>query len=230
MGGNAVELQEIVCRLELLSTPENIEGMARFGITPEKTYAVRIPELRKIAKETGKNHEMALKLWALDFRETKILACMIEDPEMVSSAQMNEWALEFDYWEICDQCCMNLFSKTKFAYEKIFEWGEHEEEFVKRAAFSLLAVLAVHDKKQSDEQFEQYFPLLISASTDNRNFVKKSVNWALRSIGKKNSSLNKSSIDLAEEIMAINTKSSKWIASNALKELRSEKVRKKLRI
>lgn len=225
-----MELQEIVGRLELLSTPENIEGMARFGITPEKTYAVRIPELRKIAKETGKNHEMALKLWALDFRETKILACMIEDPEMVSSAQMNEWALEFDYWEICDQCCMNLFSKTKFAYEKIFEWGKHEEEFVKRAAFSLLAVLAVHDKKQSDEQFEQYFPLLISASTDNRNFVKKSVNWALRSIGKKNSSLNKSSIDLAEEILAINTKSSKWIASNALKELRSEKVRKKLGI
>ncbi|MTK64509.1 MAG: DNA alkylation repair protein [Methanobacterium sp.] len=225
-----MELQELVGRLESLSKPENIEGMARFGITPEKTYAVRIPELRKIAKETGKNHEMALKLWELDFRETKILACMIEDPEMVSSAQMNEWTLEFDYWEICDQCCMNLFSKTKFAYEKIFEWGVHEEEFVKRAAFSLLAVLAVHDKKQADEQFEQYFPLLISASTDNRNFVKKSVNWALRSIGKKNSRLNKSSIDLAEEIFAINTKSSKWIASNALKELRSEKVRKKVGI
>jgi 3-methyladenine DNA glycosylase AlkD len=225
-----MELQDIVGRLELLSTPENIEGMERFGITPEKTYAVRIPELRKIAKESGKNHELALELWELDFRETKILACMIDDPERVSSAQLNEWVLEFDYWEICDQCCMNLFRKTSFAYNKIFEWGENEAEFVKRAAFSLLAVMAVHDKKQPNQQFEQYYPLLISASTDNRNFVKKSVNWALRSIGKKNSSLNKSSIDLAEEILALNTKSSKWIASNALKELKSEKVRKKLGI
>jgi 3-methyladenine DNA glycosylase AlkD len=223
-----MELQEIVAKLELLSTPENIEGMERFGITPEKTYAVRIPELRKIAKESGKNHELALELWELDFRETKILACMIDDPKMVSSSQLNAWVLEFDYWEICDQCCMNLFRKTSFAYDKIFEWGEHEAEFVKRAAFSLLAVMAVHDKKQPNHQFEQYYPLLISASTDNRNFVKKAVNWALRSIGKKNSSLNKSSIDLAEEILALNTKSSKWIASNALKELKNEKVRKKL--
>ncbi|ADZ08708.1 hypothetical protein Metbo_0456 [Methanobacterium lacus] len=223
-----MELQEIVMRLELLSTPENIEGMEKFGITPEKTYAVRIPELRKIARESGKNHDLALELWELDFRETKILACMIDDPKMVSSDQLNAWVLEFDYWEICDQCCMNLFRKTSFAYDKIFEWGEHEAEFVKRAAFSLLAVMAVHDKKQPNQQFEQYYPLLISASTDNRNFVKKAVNWALRSIGKKNSSLNKSAIYLAEEILALNTKSSKWIASNALKELKSEKIRKKL--
>jgi 3-methyladenine DNA glycosylase AlkD len=225
-----MELQEIIDRLESLSKPENIEGMARFGITPDKTYAVKIPQLRKIAKETGKNHELACKLWKLDFRETKILACMIDDPIMVSSRQLDEWVMEFDYWEICDQCCMNLFRKTDFAYDKIFEWGEHEEEFVKRAAFSLLAVLAVHDKMQPDEQFEQYFPLIISASTDNRNFVKKAVNWALRSIGKKNRKLNASSIHIAEEILDINTKSSKWIAKNALLELKSEKVRKKLGI
>lgn len=225
-----MELQEIIDRLESLSSPENIEGMAKFGITPEKTYAVKIPELRKIAKETGKNHRLALKLWELDFRETKILACMIDDPKMVSSEQLNEWVLEFDYWEICDQCCMNLFRKTPFAYDKIFEWGEHVDEFVKRAAFSLLAVMAVHDKMQPDEKFESYFPLIISASTDNRNFVKKAVNWALRSIGKKNSALNKRSIELAERILALNTKSSKWIANNALKELKSENVRKKLGI
>lgn len=225
-----MELQEIINRLESISNPGNIEGMARFGITPEKTYAVKIPELRKIAKEAGKNHDLALKLWELDFRETKILACMIDDPKMVSSKQLNEWASEFDYWEICDQCCMNLFRKTVFAYDKIFEWGEDEDEFVKRAAFSLLAVMAVHDKMQPDERFEDYFPLLISASTDNRNFVKKAVNWAIRSIGKKNSNLNKKSIELAEEILALNTKSSKWIANNALKELKSENVRKKLEI
>jgi len=225
-----MELQEIINRLESISNPGNIEGMARFGITPEKTYAVKIPELRKIAKEAGKNHDLALKLWELDFRETKILACMIDDPKMVSSKQLNEWASEFDYWEICDQCCMNLFRKTVFAYDKIFEWGKDEDEFVKRAAFSLLAVMAVHDKMQPDERFEDYFPLLISASTDNRNFVKKAVNWAIRSIGKKNSNLNKKSIELAEEILALNTKSSKWIANNALKELKSENVRKKLEI
>ena len=225
-----MELQEIIDTLESLADPENIEGMARFGITPEKTYVVKIPELRKIAKKTGKNHDLALKLWELDFRETRILACMIDDPKMVSSKQLNEWVLEFDYWEICDQCCMNLFRKTAFAYDKIFEWGEHEDEFVKRAAFSLLAVMAVHDKLQPDERFEGYFPLIISASTDNRNFVKKAVNWALRSIGKKNCSLNQKSIELAEEILALNTKSSKWIAKNALKELKSENVRKKLGI
>jgi len=225
-----VELQEIVDRLKSLSSPENIEGMARFGITPAKTYAVKIPELRKIAKEAGKNHSLALKLWKLDFRETRILACMIDDPEMVSSKQMNEWVLEFDYWEICDQCCMNLFRRTAFAYDKIFEWGDHEDEFVKRAAFSLLAVLAVHDKTQPDETFEGYFPLIISASIDNRNFVKKAVNWALRSIGKKNSELNRRSIELAEELLALDTKSSKWIANNAIKELKSENVRKKLGI
>lgn len=224
-----MQLQEIIDRLELLSMPENIEGMARFGITPEKTYAIKIPELRKIAKEIGKNHDMALKLWKLDFRETKILACMIDDPKLVSSKQLDDWVLEFDYWEICDQCCMNLFRKTSFAYDKIYEWGKHEDEFVKRAAFSLLAVMAVHDKMQPDEKFEQYFPLIISASSDNRNFVKKAVNWALRSIGKKNRKLNASSIELAEKILDLNTKSSKWIATNALKELKSEKIRKKLR-
>lgn len=225
-----MELQTIVDKLESLSSPENIEGMARFGITPAKTYAIKIPELRKIAKEAGKNHSLALKLWELDFRETRILASMIDDPMMVSSKQMNEWVLEFDYWEICDQCCMNLFRKTVFAYDKIFEWGEHEKEFVKRTAFSLLAVMAVHDKMQPDEKFEAYFPLIISASEDNRNFVKKAVNWALRSIGKRNIELNKRSIELAEEILAINTKSSKWIANNALRELKSERVRKKLLI
>ncbi len=212
----------------MLSEPENIEGMKRFGITPGKTYAVRIPELRKIAKKCGKNHELALKLWEKDFRETRILACMIEEPELVSSEQMDEWVLEFDYWEICDQCCLNLFFKTEFAYEKIFEWSKREEEFVKRAAFTLIAVAAVHDKKADDQQFEKFFPIIITSSTDNRNFVKKAVNWALRHIGKKNLYLNQRAIEVAEEIKELNSRSSRWIASDALRELRSEKVQKRL--
>lgn len=223
-----MEFQEIIERLKVLSKPENIEGMARFGITPEKTFAVRIPELRKIAKKCGKNHDLALKLWKFDFRETRILACMIEEPELVSSKQLNEWVVEFDYWEICDQCCMNLFRKTAFAYEKIFEWSEREEEYVKRAAFTLIAVLAVHDKKADDEQFEQFFPLIIKASTDNRNFVKKAVNWALRHIGKKNIHLNQRAIEVATEIKDINSRSSRWIANDALRELKGKKVQERL--
>ena len=223
-----MDFQEIIERLEELSKPENIAGMARFGITPEKTFAVRIPELRNIAKKCSKNHDLALKLWKFDFRETRILACMIEEPGLVSSKQMDEWVVKFDYWEICDQCCMNLFRKTEFAYEKIFEWSKREEEFVKRAAFTLIAVLAVHDKKADDKQFEQFFPLIIMASTDNRNFVKKAVNWALRHIGKKNIYLNKRAIEVAIEIKDLNSRSSRWIAADALRELKSEKVQERL--
>lgn len=223
-----MELSEIIYKLEELSNPKDIDGMARFGITPQRTYAVRIPELRKIAKRVGKDHRLAKKLWELNYRETKILACMIEDPKLVSSEQMDNWVMEFDFWEICDQCCMNLFRKTSFAYQKIFEWSTHEEEFVKRAAFTLIAVLAVHDKKASDSKFERFFPIIIRESTDDRNYVKKAVNWALRHIGKKNISLNKKAIEIALEIHDIDSKSARWIASDALRELKSEKVKKRL--
>ncbi len=223
-----MELEEIIKELEELSNPEDIEGMARFGITPQKTYAVRIPELRRIAKNAGTNHGLARKLWEMDYRETKILACMIEDPKLVTSEQMDNWVLEFDFWEICDQCCMNLFRKTSFKYQKIFEWSTREEEFVKRAAFTLIAVLAVHDKKAPDAKFEQFFPIIIEESTDNRNFVKKAVNWALRHIGKKNIRLNQKAIEIATEIQKIDSRSARWIASDALRELRSEKIQKKL--
>ena len=186
-----MEYDEIIRELEALSSPQDVEGMARFGINPQKTYAVRIPELRKIAKKAGKNHKLAARLWKAGYRETRILACMIEDPKQVTPEQMDLWAAEFDYWEICDQCCMKLFRLTPFAYQKVFQWSESEEEFKKRAAFALIAVLAVHDKNAPDEKFEQFFPLIIRESTDDRTYVKKAVNWALRHIGKRNPALNK---------------------------------------
>jgi len=223
-----LEFEEIIRELEGLSTPENIEGMARFGITPKKTFAVRIPDLRRIAKNAGKDHELAGKLWESDYRETRILACMIDEPELVSSEQMDRWVLEFDFWEICDQCCMNLFRKTTYAYEKICEWSNREEEFVKRAAFTLIAVMAVHDKNADDKKFEKFFPLIIRESTDNRNYVKKAVNWALRHIGKRNVYLNKCAIDVAIKIKSIDSKSARWIASDALRELKSDKIQKRL--
>ncbi len=224
-----MEFEEIIKELESLSSPEDVKGMVRFGITPEKTYAVRIPELRRIAKATGKDHQLALKLWEADYRETKILDCMIEDPKTLTEEQMDKWVSEFDYWEICDQCCMKLFRMTPFAYKKIFEWSQREEEFTKRAAFTLIAVLAVHDKVSDDSKFEQFFPIIIRESTDNRNYVKKAVNWALRHIGKRNLNLNRKAIEIAQQIQKMDLKSANWIARDALRELESDKIQNRLR-
>jgi 3-methyladenine DNA glycosylase AlkD len=219
--------KDIIAELESLSKPEEREGMARFGISPKKTYAVRMPEIRRIARKAGKDHELAAKLWDAGYRETRIMASIVEDPKMVTEEQMDEWASEFDYWEICDQCCINLFRKTAYAYKKAFGWSTCDEEFVKRAGFALMAVLAVHDKKASNEKMMKFFPPIIRESEDNRVYVKKAVNWALRQIGKRNMNLNERAIEVAEEIQSMDSKSAKWIAADALRELRSEKVQKK---
>jgi 3-methyladenine DNA glycosylase AlkD len=219
-----MQSDDILKRLKSLSDPRAVEGMAKYGITPERTYGVSIPNLRKIAKETGKDHELAKKLWESNIRETRILACMTDDPEMVSEEQMENGVKDFDYWEICDQCCMNLFEKTKIAYQKSIEWSSRDEEFVKRAGFVLMARLAFSDKKADDERFEKFFPIIKREATDNRNFVKKAVNWALRQIGKRNLNLNSKAIETAKEIQKIDSKSAKWITQDAIKELTSEVI------
>lgn len=224
-----MQFEEIITELELLSNPEDVEGRARFGINHTKTYGVRMPELRRIAKAAGKNHDLAEKLWNAGYGETKILAGLIEDPKMVTETQMENWVVGFDSWDVCDQCCINLFRKTPFAYNKVFEWSTREEEFVKRAAFAMIAVLAVHDKKADDKKFEEFFPLIIRESVDNRNFVKKAVNWALRQIGKRNLNLNKMAVEIAEEISTIDSKSAKWIAADAIGELTSEKIQERIK-
>jgi 3-methyladenine DNA glycosylase AlkD len=224
-----MQSDDILKRLKSLSDPRAVEGMAKYGITPERTYGVSIPNLRKIAKETGKDHELAKKLWESNIRETRILACMTDDPEMVSEEQMENGVKDFDYWEICDQCCMNLFEKTKFAYQKSIEWSSRDEEFVKRAGFVLMARLAFSDKKADDERFEKFFPIIKREATDNRNFVKKAVNWALRQIGKRNLNLNSKAIETAKEIQKIDSKSAKWITQDAIKELTSEVIQERLR-
>ena len=224
-----MKFEDIIAELESLSNPEDVEGMARFGINHAKTYGVRMPELRRIAKTAGKDHELAEKLWNAGYGETKILAGLIEDPKMVTEDQMEKWVSGFDSWDVCDQCCINLFRKTPFARQKVFEWSIREEEFVKRAAFAMIAVLAVHDKKAEDKEFEEFFSLIIRESSDSRNFVKKAVNWALRQIGKRNLNLNKRAIEVAEEISTIDSKSAKWIAADAIRELESEKIQERLR-
>jgi 3-methyladenine DNA glycosylase AlkD len=224
-----MQYDDILEKLRSLSDSKAVEGMARFGIKPENVYGVSIPNLRKIAKEIGTNHDLAQKLWASNIRETRILASMIADPKMVTEEQMETWVKGFDYWEICDQCCMNLFEKTEFAYQKAVEWSTSEREFTKRAGFVLMARLAVSDKKADDKHFAGFFPIIKREASDNRNDVKKAINWALRQIGKRNPRLNEMAIKTAREIQKIDSKNAKWVASDAIRELTSEAIQKRLR-
>ena len=223
-----MQLEEIMRELKSRSNLESIEGMAKFGITPDKTFGIRIPELRKMAKRIRKNRELAHKLWELGYRETMILASMIDIPEQVTEEQLEKWVRDFDYWEICDQTIMNLFEKTEFAYSKAFEWSVSEEEFIKRAGYVMIARLAVSDKKAENQSFIQFFPLIEKGSTDTRVMVKKAVNWALRQIGKRNLKLNKKAIKVAKAIAQLDSTVGKWVANDAIRELESESVQRRL--
>jgi len=181
----------IIKKLKSLSNPKAVEGMARYGINPEKNLGISIPQLRKTAKEIGRNHKLALNLWETGIHDARIMAGMIDEPCKVSEKQMEEWAGDFDSWDVCEQVCMNLFKRSPIVYKKAIEWSGRSEEFVKRAGFALMAILAVSDKKAADEEFIKFFPYIKKESTDSRNYVKKAVNWALRQIGKRNLNLNK---------------------------------------
>lgn len=221
--------KEIIEKLKSKANPKNIEGMARFGISKKGTLGVNVPVLRKMAKEIGKDHKLAKELWKSGIHEARLLAGFIGEPDLITEKEMEIWVLGFDSWDVCDQVCSNLFDKTKFAYKKIFDWSCRKEEFVKRTAFTLIACLAVHDKKAKDKKFLQFLPLIRKEATDERNFVKKAVNWALRQIGKRNKELNRRAIRLAEEMQKMDSKSAKWIANNALTELHSRPVQKRLK-
>ena len=170
--------QESSQHLQSLSTPNNVAGMARFGIHAKKVYGVSFPQLKQLARQVGKNHLLAQELWSSGAHEARLVACLIEDPAEVTSRQMDRWAGDFDNWAVCDGCCLHLFVKVRFAQEKAVAWCVRSREFVKRAGFSLMAVLAVHDKKANDSLFLRWLRLVKDASTDERNFVKKAVNWA----------------------------------------------------
>jgi len=223
-----MECEDILERLRSLANPEAVAGMARFGINPHNTYGVSIPVVRKMAREMGRDHALAEELWASGVHEARILAGMVDEARMVTEAQMERWAAGFDSWDVCDQCCSNLFDKTELAHGKAVEWAAREEEFVKRAGFALMAALAVHDKRAPDEAFLAFLPAIKRESVDGRNYVKKAVNWALRQIGKRNAALNIMAIQAAEEIREMGSKPGRWIAADALRELTSEKVRDRL--
>lgn len=224
-----VPLETVLRKLKTLSNPKAVEGMERFGINPKNTLGVSIPNIRRIAKDVGRDHVLAQELWASGIHETRILAGVVDDPEQVTERQMENWVRDFDSWDVCDQVCGSLFDKTPLAYRKAMQWSRRKEEFVKRAGFVLMASLAVHDKKAKDMMFAEFLPIIRSESVDDRNFVKKAVNWALRQIGKRNLNLNKMAVHTAREIRKMNSKAAGWIASDALRELTDKKVLERLR-
>jgi 3-methyladenine DNA glycosylase AlkD len=222
------DLTQIMRELEALGSPRNVEGMARFGITSKNAFGAPTPAIRKLGRRLGRNHDMALRLWGTGNLDARALATLVDDPRKVSARQMEEWVKDFDNWATCDGCCGNLFDKTPFAYTKAMEWSEREEEFVKRAAFTLMATLTVHDKKAVDDRFLAFLPVIAREAHDGRNYVKKSVNWALRQIGKRSQSLNIAAVKVAKRLEEGDSPAERWVAADALRELLSPAVMRRL--
>jgi 3-methyladenine DNA glycosylase AlkD len=244
-----MQYEEIIKKLESLSNPKNVVGMARFGIISKNVFGICMPDLRALAKKAGQDpafapadakamagkkatagrHKLAGQLWRSGIYEARILAGMIDEVEKVTEAQMDSWVKDFDSWAVCDGTCMNLFDKTPLAFKKAIEWAGRKPEYEKRAGFALMACLGWHDKTASAEKFKKFFQLIKTNSSDERNYVKKAVNWALRQIGKRNKDLNKEAIKVAREIIKIDNKAAKWIAGDAIRELTSPAVQKRLK-
>ena len=222
-------VNEVLKKLKERAKPENIEGMAKYGMTRDRRLGVAVPEMRKIAKQRGKDHQLALDLWRTGIPEAMMVASMVDPAEAVTEGQMEDWVKDFNSWDVCDQVCMNLFEKTPLAWKKIRDWANRDEEFVKRATFVLIACLAWHNKEASDKEFIDLIPLIAAGATDERNFVKKGVSWALRNIGKRNPNLNEVAMKAAKEMQCIDSKPARWIASDALRDLTSEATKRRLK-
>ncbi len=225
-------VDEIIKELRALSDPTKIADLERYAIKTPKAFGIRAPELKAFAREVKKlvtdRHETALELWKTGIYDARAVAFMIDDNKEVTPEQMDDWAADFDNWATVDGACGYLFCRTPFAYEKALEWVKREPEFEKRAGFSMMAYLAVHDKKAEDEKLAAFLPVIEDHSDDDRNFVKKAVNWALRQIGKRNLHLNDLAIETAKRIKSQNTRSARWIAADALRELTGETTKERL--
>jgi 3-methyladenine DNA glycosylase AlkD len=214
-----MDSEEVLAVLRGLGRPEYLEGMKRFGIDTSRALGVKIPELRGLAKKTGKNHNLALALWDTAVHEARILASMVDDPARVTPRQIEAWAREFSSWDLCDQVCGNLFDRTPHWLRYAVTFTDRKPEMVKRAGFVLMAESAVHRTAESDEVFTAFFPLIERGASDERNYVKKAVSWALRQIGKRSRPLREESIRCAERIGAGQSASARWIARDVLREL-----------
>ena len=203
--------------------------MSRFGIDTTRAVGVTVTELRRFARDLGHDHELAAALWASGVHEARLLASLVDEPAMVSEAQMDAWVADLDSWDVCDGVCGNLFDRTPFALDKAVEWSSREPEFEKRAAFALMASAAVHRKDLPDAAFASLLPVIRAQAIDERNYVKKAVSWALRQIGKRSSGLNSQAVRTAERIERIDSPAARWVARDALRELRSDAVQARLR-
>ncbi|MES2877438.1 MAG: DNA alkylation repair protein [Pseudomonadota bacterium] len=221
-------LQAALALLHQNARPNELAGMARFGLNPERRLGLSVPAMRGIAKTLGADHELATALWKTGIPDARIVAGMVAEPDKLTSSQMDDWAKGFSSWDVCDQVCGSAFLASPLAWNKVAVWAEHSDEFVRRAAFALLATLAVHDKQAGDERFVAMLTFVEAASGDERNFVKKAVNWALRNIGKRNLALTAAAIDAAQRIQQQGTRPARWIAADALRELTGKAVQERL--
>jgi 3-methyladenine DNA glycosylase AlkD len=219
MKGATAGAAAVLAELAGLGSAENRAGMARFGINTGNAFGISMTALRPLARRHRRDHDLALALWKTGKHEARILAALIDDPKQVTPEQMDEWAADFDSWDLCDQACMKLFAATPFVARKAKQWAKDDREFVRRAAFALIAGYTVHAKKAPDAEFLPFLDLIEHYSDDGRNFVRKAVNWALRQIGKRSPALHKPALRLAEKLAGSDDKTARWIGRDALKEL-----------
>ena len=223
-------LDDVLDKLNALANPEQLDGMSRYGMSVGNRLGIKIPELRRLAKQTGPDHTLALGLWETGIAEARILASMVDEPSEVTAAQMDAWVQDFNSWDVCDQVCMNLFDKTPLAWEKVREWARRDEEYVKRAGYALIACLAWHDKTAEDDRFIALLPIIVEGAPDGRNFVKKGVSWALRHIGKRNAVLHEAALATAAKLVEMDSKPARWIGNDTIRDLNSEATLKRLKI
>jgi len=225
---NAADVSDVIATLKRMGSQKVLDGMARFAIPTDNAVGIPVGDVRKLAKQLGRNHDLAAALWETGVYEARLLAAFVDDPQLVTAAQMNRWAKDFSNWAVCDTACFHLFDRAPHAWDKIEAWATRREEFVKRAAFALLASLTVHDKQAEDERFLRCLQLIEPASADERNFVKKAVNWALRSIGKRNAALHAAAVAVSVRLAKSPDATPRWIGKDALRELQSDSVTRRL--
>ena len=222
-------VEEVVASLKRMGSKSVREGMVRYGLPPDNAFGIPVGKMQKFAKDIGRNHELALALWQTGYYETRMVAAFIDDPALVTAAQMDSWCKDFDNWGIVDTVCFKLFDQTPHAWKKVEQWSRKREEFQKRAAFALLASLAGHDKSASNAQFLNCLPFIERAATDERNFVKKGVSWALRTVGRRSLELNEACTALAKKLSESSEATARWLGKEALREFKRPVVARQLK-
>jgi 3-methyladenine DNA glycosylase AlkD len=228
MAARARQVRDALAWLERRGTRRDREGMARYGIVANKAFGVSVSNIRQLGKRLGRDHDIAAALWETGWYEARMLCAFVDEPARVTPAQMDRWARDFDNWAICDTLCFHLFDRTPHAWRKVGQWSRRPEEFVKRAAFALLASLGLHDKETGDEPFLRSLALIERGASDDRNFVKKGASWALRAVGRRNPELNAAAVDAARRRAQSDRPSARWIGKDALRELTGPVVRRQL--